>query len=79
MLTLKRANKSRFDSMRVDPSWDHVGAESLSVYRNGELVDIALDSGHYRDYVRGTTLSSYDYQLCLIENACYNIITVSFN
>ncbi len=46
--------------MCVNPSWDHVGDESLSVYRNGELVDIALDSGRYRDYVRGTTLSSYD-------------------
>lgn len=70
MLTLKRANNSRFDSMRVDLSWDHVGAESLSVYCNGELVDTALNSSFYRDYVCGATLPSYDYQLCVTENVC---------
>ncbi|KAA1153959.1 PKD domain-containing protein [Pseudoalteromonas sp. FUC4] len=78
-LTLKRANKSRLDTMRVDLSWDSVGAESLSVYRNGELVDTTSDNGRYRDYVRGATLPSYDYQLCVTENVCSNIITVSFN
>ncbi|MEI8619934.1 S8 family serine peptidase [Pseudoalteromonas sp. B129b] len=77
-ITLKRANKSRLDTMRVDLSWDRVGAESLSVYRNGELVDTTSDSGRYRDYVRGATLPSYDYQLCVTENVCSNIITVSF-
>ncbi|MFP3362107.1 S8 family serine peptidase [Pseudoalteromonas sp. SIMBA_148] len=77
-LTLKRANKSRLDTMRVDLSWEEVGAESLSVYRNGELVDTTSDSGRYRDYVRGATLPSYDYQLCVTENVCSNIITVSF-
>lgn len=78
-LTLKRANKSRLNTMRVDLSWDRVGAESLSVYRNGELVDTTSDNGRYRDYVRGATLPSYDYQLCVTENVCSNIITVSFN
>lgn len=77
-LTLKRANKSRLDTMRVDISWEEVGAESLSLYRNGELVDTTSDSGRYRDYVRGATLPSYDYQLCVTENVCSNIITVSF-
>ncbi len=77
-LTLKRANKSRLDTMRVDLSWHRVGAESLSVYRNGELVDTTSDNGRYRDYVRGATLPSYDYQLCVTENVCSNIITVSF-
>lgn len=78
-LTLKRANKSRLDTMRVDLSWERVGAESLSVYRNGELVDTTSDNGRYRDYVRGATLPSYDYQLCVTESVCSNIITVSFN
>ncbi|TMP16988.1 S8 family serine peptidase [Pseudoalteromonas sp. S2893] len=78
-LTLKRANKSRLDTMRVDLSWERVGAESLSVYRNGELVDTTSDNGRYRDYVRGATSPSYDYQLCVTENVCSNIITVSFN
>ncbi|WP_286248882.1 S8 family serine peptidase [Pseudoalteromonas sp. MM1] len=78
-LTLKRANKSRLDTMRVDLSWERVGAESLSLYRNGELVDTTSDNGRYRDYVRGATLPSYDYQLCVTENVCSNIITVSFN
>lgn len=78
-LTLKRANKSRLDTMRVDLSWGRVGAESLSVYRNGELVDTTSDNGRYRDYVRGATSPSYDYQLCVTENVCSNIITVSFN
>lgn len=78
-ITLKRANKSRLDTMRVELSWESVGAESLSVYRNGELVDTTADRGRYRDYVRGATLPSYDYQLCVTENVCSNIITVSFN
>ncbi|MGK2237010.1 MAG: serine protease [Pseudomonadota bacterium] len=78
-ITLKRANKSRLDTMRVEFSWESVGAESLSVYRNGELVDTTADRGRYRDYVRGATLPSYDYQLCVTENVCSNIITVSFN
>jgi len=77
-ITLKRANKSRLDTMRVELSWESVGAESLSVYRNGELVDTTADRGRYRDYVRGATLPSYDYQLCVTENVCSNIITVSF-
>ena len=78
-ITLKRVNKSRLDTMRVELSWESVGAESLSVYRNGELVDTTADRGRYRDYVRGATLPSYDYQLCVTENVCSNIITVSFN
>ncbi|MDN3392465.1 S8 family serine peptidase [Pseudoalteromonas sp. APC 3691] len=78
-ITLKRANKSRLDTMRVELSWESVGAELLSVYRNGELVDTTADRGRYRDYVRGATLPSYDYQLCVTENVCSNIITVSFN
>lgn len=77
-LNLKRANKTRLGTMRVELSWEEVGAESLSVYRNGELVDTTADNGRYRDYVRGATLPSYDYQLCVTENVCSNIITVSF-
>ncbi|MBH0033589.1 S8 family serine peptidase [Pseudoalteromonas sp. NZS71_1] len=77
-LNLKRANKTRLGTMRVELSWEEVGAESLSVYRNGELVDTTADNGRYRDYVRGATLPSYDYQLCITENVCSNIITVSF-
>ena len=78
-LTLKRANKSRLDTMRVELNWEEVGAESLSLYRNGELVDTVSDNGRYRDYVRNATLSAYDYKLCVSDNVCSNIITVSFN
>lgn len=78
-LSLKRANKSRLDTMRVELNWEEVGAESLSLYRNGELVGTVSDSGRYRDYVRNATLPAYDYQLCVSENVCSNIITVSFN
>ncbi|QBJ64796.1 S8 family serine peptidase [Pseudoalteromonas sp. DL-6] len=78
-LSLKRANKSRLDTMRVELNWEEVGAESLSLYRNGELVDTVSDNGRYRDYVRNATLPAYDYQLCVSENVCSNIITVSFN
>jgi len=78
-LTLKRANKSRLDTMRVELNWEEVGAESLSLYRNGELVDTVSDNGRYRDYVRNATLSAYDYKLCVSENVCSNIVTVSFN
>lgn len=65
--------------MRVDLSWETVGAESMSVYRNGELIDTTSDSGRYRDYERNATLPSYDYQLCVSESVCSNIVTVSFN
>lgn len=78
-LTLKRANKSRLDTMRVELNWEEVGVESLSLYRNGELVDTVSDNGRYRDYVRNATLSAYDYKLCVSDNVCSNIITVSFN
>ncbi|MDN3485582.1 S8 family serine peptidase [Pseudoalteromonas sp. APC 3224] len=78
-LTLKRANKSRLDTMRVELNWEEVGAESLSLYRNGELVDTVSDNGRYRDYVRNARLSTYNYKLCVSENVCSNIVTVSFN
>ena len=78
-LNLERVNKSRLNTMRVQLSWEEVGAESLSVYRNGELIGTTSDNGRYRDYVRNATLASYDYQLCVTENVCSNIITVSFN
>ncbi|GAA59967.1 hypothetical protein P20652_1831 [Pseudoalteromonas sp. BSi20652] len=51
----------------------------MSVYRNGELIDTTSDSGRYRDYERNATLPSYDYQLCVSESVCSNIVTVSFN
>ncbi|TMO03417.1 S8 family serine peptidase [Pseudoalteromonas sp. S558] len=78
-LSLKRANKSRLDTMRVELSWESVGAESLDVYRNGELVDTTSDSGRYRDHVRKATLPTYDYKLCVTQNVCSNTITVSFD
>lgn len=77
-LSLKRANKSRLNTMRVDLGWEQVGAQSLSVYRNGELIDTVSDTGRYRDSVRRATLPSYDYKLCVSENVCSNTITVSF-
>ncbi len=78
-LSLKRANKSRLDTMRVELSWESVGAESLDVYRNGELVDTTSDSGRYRDHVRKATLPTYDYKLCVTPNVCSNTVTVSFD
>ena len=77
-LSLKRANKSRLNTMRVELSWEQVGAESLSIYRNDELVEITPDDGRYLDFVRGATLPSYDYKLCVTENVCSNTITVTF-
>ena len=65
--------------MRVELNWEEVGAESLSLYRNGELVDTVSDNGRYRDYVRNARLSTYNYKLCVSENVCSNIVTVSFN
>lgn len=77
-LNLKRANKTRMNTMRVELSWAQVGAESLNVYRNGELVGSTSDNGRYRDFVRGATLAAYDYQLCVTPNVCSNIVTVTF-
>lgn len=78
-LNLKRANKTRLNTMRVELSWAQMGAESLNVYRNGEFVSSTTDSGRYRDFLRNATLPSYDYQICASENVCSNIITVSFD
>lgn len=77
-LNLKRANKTRLNTMRVDLSWAQVGADSLNVYRNGELIGSTSDTGRYRDFTRGATLDSYDYQLCVTENVCSNTVTVTF-
>ena len=78
-LSLVRANKTRLNTMRVELSWPQVGEQTLNVYRNGELVGTTADTGRYRDFARNATLPAYDYQLCVTENVCSNIVTVSFN
>ncbi|MFU2512232.1 S8 family serine peptidase [Pseudoalteromonas sp. ASV78] len=78
-LSLVRANKTRLNTMRVELSWPQLGEQTLSVYRNGELVGTTADTGRYRDFMRNATLPAYDYQVCVTENVCSNIVTVSFN
>ncbi|NMR27535.1 S8 family serine peptidase [Pseudoalteromonas sp. NEC-BIFX-2020_015] len=78
-LSLKRANKTRLGTMRVDLTWPTVAAEQVSIYRNGELLDTVSDNGRYRDFERNATLDSYDYQVCVTESACSNTVTVTFN
>ena len=78
-LSLVRANKTRLNTMRVELSWPQVGEQTLNVYRNGELVGTTADTGRYRDFMRNATLPTYDYQLCVTQNVCSNIVTVSFN
>ncbi|MBB1340761.1 MULTISPECIES: S8 family serine peptidase [Pseudoalteromonas] len=77
-LSLVRANKTRLNTMRVDLSWEQVGAQSLNVYRNGELVGTTTDNGRHRDFLRNATLPAYDYQVCVTADVCSNIVTVTF-
>ncbi|NMM39810.1 S8 family serine peptidase [Pseudoalteromonas arctica] len=77
-LSVTRANKTRLNTMRVALSWEQVGAQSLNVYRNGELVGTTTDNGRYRDFLRNATLPAYDYQVCITADVCSNIVTVTF-
>ncbi|MBB1291460.1 MULTISPECIES: S8 family serine peptidase [Pseudoalteromonas] len=77
-LSLTRANKTRLNTMRVDLSWEQVGAQSLNVYRNGEFVGTTTDNGRHRDFLRNATLPAYDYQVCVTADVCSNIVTVTF-
>ncbi|MBB1469849.1 S8 family serine peptidase [Pseudoalteromonas sp. SG41-5] len=77
-LSLVRANKTRLNTMRVDLSWEQVGAQSLNVYRNGEFVGTTTDNGRHRDFLRNATLPAYDYQVCVTADVCSNIVTVTF-
>ncbi|MFT6787497.1 MAG: serine protease [Pseudoalteromonas rhizosphaerae] len=77
-LSLTRANKTRLNTMRVDLSWEQVGAQSLNVYRNGEFVGTTTDNGRHRDFLRNATLPAYDYQVCVTADVCSNIVIVTF-
>ena len=77
-LSLTRANKTRLNTMRVDLSWEQVGAQSLNVYRNGVFVGTTTDNGRHRDFLRNATLPAYDYQVCVTADVCSNIVTVTF-
>ncbi|WP_404343722.1 S8 family serine peptidase [Pseudoalteromonas mariniglutinosa] len=77
-LLVKRANKTRLGTLRVELSWSTV-AEQINIYRNGELIDSTSDKGRYRDFVRNAELSSYEYQVCVTDTTCSNVATVTFN
>ncbi len=77
-LSLTRANKTRLNTMRVDLSWEQVGAQSLNVYRNGVFVGTTTDNGRHRDFLRNATLPAYDYQVCVTADVCSNIVIVTF-
>ena len=77
-LSVKRANKTRLGTMRVDLSWQTV-ADQVSIYRNGELLETVADRGFYRDVERKAELPSYEYQVCVSDTVCSNPVTVSFD
>ena len=72
-----RAMLSRFGSLRVDLSYSGSTADTVMVYRNGELLEEVSNSGRYRDRSRGMQPGDYTYMVCDETSACSAPVTVS--
>ncbi|MGQ8365734.1 S8 family serine peptidase [Glaciecola sp. 1036] len=73
-----RAMLSRFGSLRVDLSYSGSGADTVMVYRNGELLGEVENTGKYRDRERRASGTSFTYIVCDVTTACSDPVTVSF-
>ncbi len=78
-LRMLRAYKSRFGYLRVDLSWNDASSSEVDIYRNGQLIDTAPNSGVYRDRERRAEGEVFIYQICDASTACSNEVTVDFN
>lgn len=78
-LELVRANKTRLGYMRVQLGWEGSSADSVNIYRNGELISTTDNTGKYLDFERRATESSYSYQVCQSVDVCSNEVTVTFD
>ena len=73
-----RAMLSRFGALRVDLSYSGSFADTVMIYRNGELLEEVDNTGKYRDRSRGVTSSVFTYTVCDETTACSAPVTVSF-
>jgi serine protease len=77
-LSVDRALKSRFGSLRVDLSFTGTDSDTVSVYRNGEMIWTGDNNGRYRDRARRITGTLFTYVVCDETEACSDPVDVSF-
>ena len=68
--SVTRALLSRFGSLRVDLEYTGSSAETVDIYRNGELIDTVENTGTYRDRERRAVGTSFTYMVCDETSAC---------
>ncbi|WP_159581863.1 S8 family serine peptidase [Alteromonas sp. KUL106] len=74
---IERAMLSRFGSLRVDLSYNGSMADTVMIYRNGELLEEVSNTGRYRDRSRGVQPGEYTYMVCDETSACSAPVTVN--
>lgn len=74
---IDRALLSRFGHLRVDLSYDGSTANTVMIYRNGELLEEVNNSGVYRDRSRNMTPGVYSYMVCDETSACSEAVSVT--
>lgn len=74
---IDRAMLSRFGSLRVDLSYSGSTADTVMIYRNGELLEEVSNTGRYRDRSRGVNPGSFTYMVCDETSACSAPVTVN--
>jgi subtilisin family serine protease len=77
-VTVDRALKSRFGNLRVDLSFVGTNSETVSVYRNGEMIWSGENTGSYRDTARRIAGNSFTYVICDDTEACSDPVDVNF-
>ena len=68
---------SRLGSLRVDLSYSGSMADTVMIYRNGELVEEVRNTGRYRDRSRGVQPGEYTYTVCDETSACSAPVSVN--
>jgi len=74
---IDRAMLSRFGSLRVDLSYSGSMADTVMIYRNGELLEEVSNTGRYRDRSRGVQPGEYTYMVCDETSACSAPVSVN--
>lgn len=77
-LSVGRAMKSRFGNLRVDLSFTGTNTDTVSVYRNGEMIWSGENTGIYRDRARRVAGDLFSYVVCDETEACSDPVDVSF-
>lgn len=77
-LSVDRSYLSRFGNLRVDLSWEGTVTDTVTIYRNGELMGTFENTGRYRDRERRVSGTSFTYMVCDETTACSEEVTVTF-